>query len=67
MLSLPAVRNVRSIDLDMAESCNLACAHCFKWQQLGEDRIERSREDPLNELAGMPKPPGKNKLDLFAG
>ncbi len=31
--SLPAVRNVHSLDLDVTEACNLACIYCFKWQK----------------------------------
>ncbi len=31
--SLPAVRNVHSLDLDVTEACNLACVYCFKWQK----------------------------------
>jgi uncharacterized protein len=31
--SLPAVRNLHSIDLDVTEACNLACIYCFKWRK----------------------------------
>jgi sulfatase maturation enzyme AslB (radical SAM superfamily) len=31
--SLPGVRNVHTMDLDVTEACNLACVYCFKWQK----------------------------------
>ncbi|MGA2659659.1 MAG: radical SAM protein [Verrucomicrobiota bacterium] len=48
--SLPAIRNVHSIDLDVTEACNLACIYCFKWQKKPVHMDEATAKNAIDWL-----------------
>ncbi|HXP63341.1 MAG TPA: radical SAM protein [Dongiaceae bacterium] len=53
--SLPAVRTVHNLDLDVTEACNLACIYCFKWQKKPvhmDEATAKSAIDWLFEASG---------------
>src|SRR5208282_6307091 len=55
--SLPAVRNVHSVDLDVTEACNLACIYCFKWQKKPVHMDEATAKNAIDwflEASGLP-------------
>jgi uncharacterized protein len=67
-MSLPAMRNVRTIDLDVTESCNLACVYCFKWQKKAvhmDEATAKSAIDWLLEASGDYR--GELKVNLMGG
>ncbi len=66
--SLPTVRSVHSLDLDVTESCNLACIYCFKWQKKAVNMDEPTAKaviDWLLESSGGYK--GELKVNLMGG
>jgi uncharacterized protein len=66
--SVPAVRTVHSIDLDVTESCNLACVYCFKWQKKPVHMDEATAKhaiDWLLEASGDFR--GELKVNLMGG
>ncbi len=48
--SLPAVRSVHSLDLDVTEACNLACIYCFKWRKQPVHMDEATAKNAINWL-----------------
>ncbi len=48
--SIPAVRSVHNIDLDLTEACNLACTYCFKWQKKAVHMDEATAKNTLDWL-----------------
>ena len=48
--SLPAVRNVHSLDLDVTEACNLACIYCFKWRKQAVHMDEATAKNAIDWL-----------------
>ncbi len=48
--SVPAVRTVHSIDLDVTEACNLACPYCFKWQKKAVHMDEATAKQAIDWL-----------------
>ncbi len=66
--SLPAVRSVHSIDLDVTEACNLACVYCFKWQKKPVHMDEATAKNAINwllEASGDFR--GELKVNLMGG
>jgi len=66
--SLPSVRNVHSIDLDVTEACNLACIYCFKWQKKPvhmDEATAKNAIDWLLEASGSFR--GELKVNLMGG
>jgi len=66
--SLPAVRNVHSVDLDVTEACNLACIYCFKWQKKPvhmDEATARNAIDWLLEASGDFS--GELKINFMGG
>ena len=66
--TIPAVRTVHSIDLDVTEACNLACIYCFKWQKKAVHMSEptaKSAIDWLLEASGNFR--GELKVNLMGG
>jgi uncharacterized protein len=53
--SVPSLRTVHGIDLDVTEACNLACIYCFKWQKKAvhmEETTAKAAIDWLLESSG---------------
>ncbi len=48
--SIPAIRNVHSLDLDLTEACNLACIYCFKWQKKPVHMDEATAKNAIDWL-----------------
>jgi uncharacterized protein len=48
--SLPAERSFHSVDLDVTESCNLACIYCFKWQKKAVHMDEATAKSAIDWL-----------------
>ncbi len=48
--SLPAIRSVHSLDLDVTEACNLACIYCFKWQKKAVHMDEATAKGAIDWL-----------------
>jgi uncharacterized protein len=66
--SLPAVRSVHGIDLDVTEACNLACIYCFKWQKRAvhmDESLAKNAIDWLIEASGNFT--GELKVNLMGG
>jgi uncharacterized protein len=66
--SLPAVRSIHSIDLDVTEACNLACIYCFKWQKKAvhmDEATAMNAIDWLLEASGDFK--GELKVNMMGG
>ena len=66
--SVPAVRTVHSLDLDVTEACNLACIYCFKWQKKAvnmDEATAKSAIDWLLEASGGFR--GELKVNLMGG
>lgn len=66
--SVPAVRSVHSLDLDVTESCNLACTYCFKWRKQAvhmDEATAKTAIDWLLEASGDFR--GELKVNLMGG
>lgn len=66
--SVPAVRSVHSIDLDVTEGCNLACIYCFKWQKKPVHMDEATAKNAIDwflEASGDFK--GELKVNFMGG
>jgi len=48
--TLPAIRTIHSIDLDLTEACNLACVYCFKWQKKAVNMDETTAKSAIDWL-----------------
>ena len=48
--SIPAIRNVHSLDLDVTEACNLACIYCFKWRKQPVHMDEATAKNAIDWL-----------------
>ncbi len=66
--SIPAVRTVHNIDLDVTEACNLACIYCFKWQKKPvhmDEATAKNAIDWLLEAGGAFR--GELKVNFMGG
>ncbi len=66
--SLPFVRSVHSLDLDVTEGCNLACIYCFKWQKKAVNMDEETAKNAIDwllEASGEFR--GELKVNLMGG
>ncbi len=65
--TMPAVRTVHSIDLDVTEACNLACIYCFKWQKKAVNMDEATAKNAIDWLLEASGGTRELKVNLMGG
>jgi sulfatase maturation enzyme AslB (radical SAM superfamily) len=65
--TIPAHRTVHSIDLDVTESCNLACIYCFKWQKKAVNMDESTAKHAIDWLLESSGNQKNLKVNLMGG